>query len=103
MASPVSAREHGIRIGVLDPGPSDSIADVAGVGVGHVTIRRDEPNPPSGRGVARTGVTAIAPGAPETLWAEPVPAGVAILNGAGEMTGALQVMELGLTSRRRST
>ncbi len=96
MALPGSAREHGIRIGVLDPGPSDSIADVAGVGVGHVTVRRDEPNPPAGRGVARTGVTAIAPGVPETLWAEPVPAGVAVLNGAGEMTGALQVMELGV-------
>jgi D-aminopeptidase len=96
MAPGRSAREHGIGIGALEPGPSDSIADVAGVGVGHVTVQRDEPSPPDGRGVARTGVTAIAPGAPETLWAEPVPAGVAVLNGAGEMTGALQVMELGL-------
>ena len=90
-----SAREHGIRIGRLEPGHANSIADVAGVGVGHVTVVRDEPSPPAGRGVARTGVTAVAPGAPETLWREPVPAGVAVLNGAGEMTGALQVMELG--------
>ena len=90
-----SAREHGIRIGRLEPGPTNSIADVAGVGVGHVTVVRDEPNPPAGRGVARTGVTAITPGAPESLWREPVPAGVAVLNGAGEMTGALQIMELG--------
>ena len=90
-----SAREHGIRIGRLEPGPTNSIADVSGVGVGHVTVVRDEPNPPAGRGVARTGVTAIAPAAPETLWREPVPAGVAVLNGAGEMTGALQIMELG--------
>ena len=95
MAQAGSAREHGIRIGRLQPGPANSITDVAGVGVGHVTVVRDEPNPPAGRGVARTGVTAIAPGAPETLWREPVPAGVAVLNGAGEMTGALQVMELG--------
>jgi D-aminopeptidase len=95
MAPARSAREHGIRIGELEPGPSDSIADVDGVGVGHVTVWRDESDPPAGRGVARTGVTAIAPGPPETLWREPVPAGVAILNGAGEMTGALQVMELG--------
>jgi D-aminopeptidase len=95
MAPARSAREHGIRIGRLEPGPTNSIADVAGVGVGHVTVLRDEPGPPAGRGVARTGVTAISPGAPETLWREPVPAGVAILNGAGEMTGALQVMELG--------
>ncbi len=90
-----SAREHGIRIGRLEPGPTNSIADVSGVGVGHVTVVRDEPNPPAGRGVARTGVTAITPAAPETLWREPVPAGVAVLNGAGEMTGALQIMELG--------
>jgi D-aminopeptidase len=95
MAPARSAREHGIRIGQLEPGPRDSIADVDGVGVGHVTVWRDEPDPPAGRGVARTGVTAIAPAPPETLWREPVPAGVAILNGAGEMTGALQVMELG--------
>ena len=93
-----SAREHGIRIGRLEPGPTNSIADVSGVGVGHVTVVRDEPNPPAGRGVARTGVTAITPGAPESLWREPVPAGVAILNGAGEMTGALQALR---PARRR--
>ena len=64
--------------------------------MGHVTVRRDEPDPPEGRGVARTGVTAILPGAPETLWAEPVPAGVAVLNGAGEMTSAIGIREWGL-------
>jgi D-aminopeptidase len=96
MAPARSARAHGIRVGALDPGPTASIADVAGVGVGHVTVWRDEPDPPAGRGVARSGVTAISPGAPDTLWAEPVPAGVAVLNGAGEMTSALQIAELGL-------
>ena len=55
-----SLREHGLRIGELEPGPLGSIADVAGVRVGHVTVRRDEPDPPDGRGVARSGVTAIA-------------------------------------------
>jgi D-aminopeptidase len=39
--------------------------------------------------VARTGVTAIVPPA------LPAPAGVAVLNGAGEMTGSLQVREWG--------
>ncbi len=48
-------------IGELEPGPSDSIADVEGVRVGHVTVWRDEPDPPEGRGIARTGVTAIVP------------------------------------------
>jgi D-aminopeptidase len=91
-----SLREHGLRIGELDPGPTCSIADVRGVSVGHVTIRREEPDPPVGRGIARTGVTAIVPADPATLFAEPLTAGVAVLNGAGEMTGALQIAELGL-------
>ena len=90
-----SLRDHGIRIGALEPGPSCSIADVDGVRVGHVTVVRDEPDPPAGRGVARSGVTAILPGAPDTLWAEPVPAGVAVLNGAGELTGSHEIREWG--------
>ena len=89
-------RALGLRIGELEPGPAGSIADVAGVGVGHVTIARDEPDPPEGRGVARTGVTAVVPAAPETLRPQPPPAGVAVLNGAGEMTGSLQVAEWGV-------
>jgi D-aminopeptidase len=91
-----SLREHGLRIGGLDPGPAGSIADVAEVAVGHATVVRDEPDPPAGRGVARSGVTAILPGPVERLWAEPSPAGVAVLNGAGELTGSLQIAEWGL-------
>ena len=52
-----SLREHGVRIGELEPGPRCSIADVGGVRVGHVTVVRDEPV------VVRTGVTAIVTGA----------------------------------------
>ena len=52
----------GLRIGPLEPGPANAITDVPGVRVGHVTVWRDEPEPPAGRGVARTGVTAIVPG-----------------------------------------
>jgi D-aminopeptidase len=83
-------RELGVRIGELEPGPSDSIADVPGVRVGHVTVWRDEPDPPEGRGVARTGVTAIVPAS------LPLPAGVAVLNGAGELTGSHEIREWGL-------
>src|SRR4051794_12502492 len=54
-------RAHGLRIGELEPGPANAITDVPGVAVGHVTVIRDEPEPPAGRGVARTGVTAIVP------------------------------------------
>jgi D-aminopeptidase len=82
-------RELGLRIGDLDAGPSNSIADVRGVTVGHVTVWRDEPS------IVRTGVTAILPGPPGGLFREPVPAGVAVLNGAGELTGSLQISEWG--------
>jgi D-aminopeptidase len=88
------ARDLGIRIGVLPTGPTASIADVPGVGVGHVTVWRDEPAPPGGRGVARTGVTVIDPGG--NMFAAPVPAGGAVLNGAGECTGFIAVSEWGL-------
>jgi D-aminopeptidase len=69
-------REDGIMIGSLEPGPRNSIADV-GVTVGHVTVEV-------------TGVTAIVP---PLL---PAPAGVAVLNGAGELTGAHEIREWGL-------
>ena len=54
-------RALGLRMGLLQPGPTNSIVDVADVAVGHATVWRDEPAPPVGRGVARTGVTAIVP------------------------------------------
>jgi D-aminopeptidase len=95
MAAGKSLRQHGLRIGSLEPGPAASIADVAGVRVGHVTVVRDEPDPPDGRGVARSGVTAVAPPNPDGIYGEPLPAGIAVLNGAGELTGALQVAEWG--------
>ncbi len=76
-------------IGALEPGPSDSIADVGGIRVGHVTVWRDEPDPPEGRGVGRSGVTAVVP---QSL---PLRAGVAVLNGAGELTGSHEIREWG--------
>jgi D-aminopeptidase len=68
--------------------------DVPGVGVGHATVWRDEPPPPEGRGIARTGVTVIDFG--DNLFRRPVPAGGAVLNGAGECTGFLSAVEWGL-------
>jgi D-aminopeptidase len=70
------------------------VLDVPGVGVGHATVWRDEPPPPRGRGVARTGVTVLDPGG--NLFRNPVPAGGAVLNGAGECTGFLSMQEWGL-------
>jgi D-aminopeptidase len=69
-------RDDGIVIGALEPGPRNSIADV-GVTVGHVTVEH-------------TGVTAIIP---PSL---PLPAGTAVLNGAGELTGSIEIREWGL-------
>jgi D-aminopeptidase len=69
-------REDGIVIGTLEPGPLNSIADI-GITVGHVTVER-------------TGVTAVVP---PSL---PLPAGTAVLNGAGELTGSLEILEWGL-------
>jgi D-aminopeptidase len=91
----MTLRQHGLRIGHLEAGPANAITDVAGVRVGHVTVIRDEPSPPGGRGVARTGVTAIVPGVQTSQFRHPVPAGVAALNGAGELTGFLQISEWG--------
>jgi D-aminopeptidase len=89
-------RELGLRIGRFETGPENAITDVAGVAVGHVTVWRDDPEPPVGSGVARTGVTAVLPAPVGTLFAEPVPGGMAVLNGAGELTGSLAVAEWGL-------
>jgi len=86
-------RELGLRIGGFESGPAGAITDVPGVQVGHVTVWRDEPG---GRGIARTGVTAIVPAPAEGLFDAPLPAGAAVLNGAGEMTGFLPVSEWGL-------
>jgi D-aminopeptidase len=83
-----------VRIGLLPPGPTSSVLDVPGVGVGHATVWRDEADPPDGRGVSRTGVTVLDPGG--NCFRRPVPAGGAVLNGAGECTGMLTVREWGL-------
>src|SRR4051812_41492873 len=69
-------RDDGIVIGTLESGPRNSIADV-GVTVGHVTVEQ-------------TGVSAVVP---PSL---PLPAGTAVLNGAGELTGSLEIREWGL-------
>jgi len=88
-------RDLGLRIGDLEAGPRNAISDVRGVSVGQVSVRRDEPDPPVGCGVARTGVTAIVPGSLDTLVSRPIAAGTAVLNGAGELTGSIQIAEWG--------
>jgi D-aminopeptidase len=87
-------RDLDASIGVLPTGPTNSMLDLPGAGVGHATVWRDEPEPPQGRGVARTGVTVVDPGG--DTFGSPIPFGAVALNGAGEMTGFVTAGEWGL-------
>jgi D-aminopeptidase len=94
----VRARDHGIVIGRLRPGPFNAITDVTGVRVGHTTLIRGDGPRVVGEGPVRTGVTVIVPhdGDP---FVEPVFAGCHRLNGNGELIGLEWVRESGfLTS-----
>ena len=67
------ARDLGIAIGDLEPGPLNAITDVGGVRVGHTTLVAGDD--------VRTGVTVVIP---DEL---PVFAAPFRLNGNGEVTG----------------
>ena len=88
------ARDIGIEIGRLPAGPTNSVLDVEGVGLGHVTLHRDEDPPPAGRGTARTGVTTLL--LAQDAYDRPLAAGGAVLNGAGECTGLISAGECGV-------
>ena len=90
------ARDLGVRIGRLPTGPTNTLVDVTGVAVGHRTVWRDEPNPPAGRGTARTGITVIVPLGLEAMARSRIPAGAAVLNGAGEAIGITSIGEWGM-------
>jgi D-aminopeptidase len=79
------ARELGLAPGRLPPGPANAITDVPGIRVGHATVAQ-------GAGI-RTGVTAIVHDS--LLRAGMLPAGLAVFNGFGKMTGSTQIAELG--------
>jgi D-aminopeptidase len=87
------ARDAGIIVGHLPPGPNGAITDVEGVRVGHSTIVRGEGPLVVGEGPVRTGVTVVCPR--EGL-EDPVFAGSHRLNGNGEMTGLEWIRESGL-------
>ncbi len=80
------ARDIGIAPGVLPAGPLNAITDVAGVAVGHATVREGDS--------VRTGVTAILPHGGNTFQ-ERVPAAIHVGNGFGKLVGVTQVAELG--------
>lgn len=73
------------HIGRLAAGPRNSIADVAGVTVGHCTLDA---------GPVQTGVTVLVPH-PGNLFTHKLPAAVAVINGFGKSAGLVQLQELG--------
>ncbi len=81
------AREAGIVVGVLSPGPDNGITDVKGVLVGHATLYHPDS--------VCTGVTAILPHG-GNMFQDKVPAAVYVGNGFGKLTGVTQIRELGL-------
>jgi D-aminopeptidase len=88
-------RDLGITIGTGPTGPLNAITDVPGVRVGHTTVIHGDGAMRVGEGPARTGVTAIHPHEGSAFTAT-VPAAIAVLNGAGEITGRSQVDEWGI-------
>jgi D-aminopeptidase len=79
-------RELGVPFGVLPPGILNSITDVPGVKLAHLTKIEGES--------IRTGITAILPH-DGNLFQEKVPAGIFVGNGFGKLAGISQVQELG--------
>ncbi|MCB9730898.1 MAG: P1 family peptidase [Deltaproteobacteria bacterium] len=88
-------RDLGIRIGDFATGPLNAITDVAGVRVGHTTLIEGEGPLRVGHGPVRTGVTAVLPN-DGNCFQERLIAGGYVLNGAGELSGYMQVSEWGL-------
>jgi len=80
------ARDLGITVGLIPPGPLDAITDVAGVAVGQTTLIQGDD--------VRTGVTAILPHQ-GNLFREKVTGAVFVGNAFGKLVGSTQVEELG--------
>lgn len=74
-----------------EPGTFNAITDVPGLEVGLVTLMGDTRATPNG---SRTGVTAILPRGRERA-GSPCAAGIAVLNGNGELTGRSWIEESG--------
>lgn len=80
------ARDLGIVVGTLTPGPHNAITDVAGVRVGHTTIDDGAD--------LHTGVTAVVPD--QLAGGRTLRASVFVGNGYGKLVGSTQVDELGV-------
>ena len=85
MANHKTTRDFGLRVGHLEPGPSNLITDVTGVKVGHTTLSE---------GDVQTGVTAILPHE-GNIFQEKLLAATHVINGFGKSMGLIQINELG--------
>lgn len=74
-----------LKIGRLEHGPRNNIADVPGVTVGHCTVDNDR---------HKTGVTVVMPCADDIFRSKMV-AACHVLNGFGKTAGLMQIQELG--------
>lgn len=84
--SPRRFRDHGLSVGVLQPGSLNAITDVGGVRVGQVTVSAGDS--------VRTGVTVVVPHE-GNVFQDKVAAAIHVGNGFGKLTGIAQVRELG--------
>ena len=88
-------RDLGIKIGKYPTGHFNAITDVRGVKVGHSTIIKGKGKVKRpGNGPVRTGVTVILPN--NNIFNQKLVANSFVLNGAGELSGLIQVNEWGL-------
>ncbi|WP_413787077.1 P1 family peptidase [Rossellomorea sp. YZS02] len=77
--------DYGVKIGKLETGPLNSITDIEGVTVGHVTLSN---------GDMQTGVTSIQPHQ-GNIFKEKLIASSHVINGFGKTMGTIQITELG--------
>lgn len=74
-----------LRIGRMEKGPRNSIADVPGVRVGHCTVDNER---------HKTGVTVVMP-CEDDIFRNKMVAACHVLNGFGKTAGLMQICELG--------
>ncbi|KGP72866.1 P1 family peptidase [Pontibacillus yanchengensis] len=85
MSTQQRIRDYGVKVGKLETGNYNSITDVEGVTVGHVTLSDNE---------TQTGVTAILPHQ-GNIFKEKLIASSHVINGFGKTMGTIQINELG--------
>ncbi|MBN2422739.1 P1 family peptidase [Candidatus Woesearchaeota archaeon] len=92
----LTVQELGIKIGRFKRGKYNSITDVKGVKIGHVTHIKDNVDVPgiNEKSCVRSGITLIIP-CSGNIYKRRLVAGGFVLNGIGEVTGLTQVREWG--------